>query len=64
MATAIVTYTHGTSAPKEAYYTDGHTDWKHGSLGYDDSHLWTVERIEADLAKTHKGQAIEILAID
>lgn len=64
MATATVTYTHGNSAPKEAYYTDGHTDWKIGSLGYDDSHIWTVERIEADLAKTHKGQLIEILAID
>ena len=59
-----VTYTHGSSAPVEAYYLDGHTDHKPGSLGYDDSHEWTVERIEADLAKTHTGQAIEILAID
>lgn len=64
MASATVIYTHGSSKPKAAYYADGHSDHKPGSLGYDDSHLWTVERIEADLAKTHKGEEIEILTID
>lgn len=63
MTTSTVTYTLN-GETHEAYYMDGHTDWKPGSLGYDDNHEWTVERIEADLAKTHKGQLIEILAID
>lgn len=64
MATSTVTYTHGLSAPTVMYFSDGQVQGVPGSLGYDDSEVWTVAGIEKYLAKEHPGQKVVILSID